>query len=139
MSDIWRGGGATGKSAVVETEGSEAMPRVTVASARSSQASQPNILRTVYLPNEQVGQLKTSNEHLDRQIQAQRADHERVLMQLRDQKAQFEEQQRERYLHYKTRVEELMQQIHETEVFNQQVVKDHVDALAAHELEERKQ
>ena len=66
MSDIWRGGGATGKSAVVETEGSEAMPRVTVASARSSQASQPNILRTVYLPNEQVGQLKTSNEHLDR-------------------------------------------------------------------------
>ena len=32
-----------------------------------------------------------------------------------------------------------MMQIHETEVFNQQVVKDHVDALAAHELEERKQ
>ena len=58
MSDIWRG---TGK---VETEGSEAgtIPRVTVASARSSQASQPNILRTVYLPNEQVGQLKTSND-----------------------------------------------------------------------------
>lgn len=66
MSDIWRGGGAAGKSVAVETEGSDAMPRVTVASARSSQASQPNILRTVYLPNEQVGQLKTSNEHLDR-------------------------------------------------------------------------
>ena len=68
MSDIWRGGAATGKSAF-DTEGSEAtMPRVTVASARSSQASQPNILRTVYLPNEQVGQLKTSNEQLNREI-----------------------------------------------------------------------
>jgi len=33
----------------------------------------------------------------------------------------------------------MMTQIHETEVFNQQVVKDHVDVLAAHELEERKQ
>ena len=31
-----------------------------------------------------------------------------------------------------------MSQIQETEVFNQQVVKDHVDSLSAHELEERK-
>ncbi len=60
-------------------------------------------------------------------------------MQLRDQKAQFEETQRERYIQYKQRVEGLMDQIHETEVFNQQVIKDHVDALAAHELEERRQ
>ena len=140
MSDIWRGG-ATGVKSAVDTEGGSeaAMPRVTIASARSSQASQPNILRTVYLPNEQVGNLKTSNEQLNREIQAQRADHERVLMQLRDQKAQFEEQQRERYLHYTGRVEQLMKEIHEKEVFNQQVVKDHVDVLAAHEQEERKQ
>lgn len=33
----------------------------------------------------------------------------------------------------------LRAQIHETEVFNQQIMKDHVDALAAFELEERKQ
>ena len=32
-----------------------------------------------------------------------------------------------------------MKQIHETEEFNQQIVKDHVDTLAAHELEERRQ
>ena len=31
-----------------------------------------------------------------------------------------------------------MSQIQETEVFNQQVVKDHVDSLSSHELEERK-
>ena len=134
MSDIWRG-----TSKTVETEGSEQMPRVTIASCRSSQASQPNVLRTVYLPNEKVGQMKSGNDHLNKQIQAERADHERVQMQLRDQKAQFEEQQRERYLHYKTKVEDLMREIHEKEVFNQQVVKDHVDALSAHELEERKQ
>ena len=59
-------------------------------------------------------------------------------MQLRDQKALFEEQQRERYVQYKARVDQLMSQIQETEVFNQQVVKDHVDSLSSHELEERK-
>ena len=60
MSDIWRG---SNKSA----QGTDDMPKITVASARSSQTanSQPNILRTVYLPNEQVGQLKTSNEQLN--------------------------------------------------------------------------
>jgi len=31
-----------------------------------------------------------------------------------------------------------MKEIHENEVFNQQVVKDHVDVLSAHELEERR-
>ena len=61
-----------------------------------------------------------------------------MLLQLRDQKAAFEEGQRAKYLEYKARVESLLAQIHETEVFNQQVVKDHVDLLAAHELEERK-
>ena len=60
-------------------------------------------------------------------------------MQLRDQKAQFEEEQRAQYIHYKTKVETLMQQIHETEEFNQQVVKDHVDCLSSHELDERRQ
>lgn len=51
----------------------------------------PNVLRTVYLPNEQVGQIQSENNLLNSQIQAQRAEHERILMQLRDQKAQFEE------------------------------------------------
>ena len=59
-------------------------------------------------------------------------------MQLRDQKAHFEEGQREQYIAYKSRVEELMKKIHETEEFNQQIVKDHVDTLGAHELEERR-
>ena len=31
-----------------------------------------------------------------------------------------------------------MQQIHDLEIFNAQVVKDHVDALTTHELQERR-
>ena len=61
MSDIWRGGA----NKTLETDGSEQMPRVTIASGRSSQASQPNVLRTVYLPNEKVGQMKSGNDHLN--------------------------------------------------------------------------
>ena len=88
--------------------GGAGMPRVTVASSRGSETSNPNVLRTVYLPNEQVGHLKSENDTLNRQIQQQRAEHERVLMQLRDQKAQFEETQRDKYLGYKQRVENLL-------------------------------
>lgn len=74
-------------------------------SNRSSQTTQPNILRTVYLPNEQVGQIKTDNDKLNSQIAQERVEHERVLMQLRDQKGQFEEDQRVQYLVKKQRVE----------------------------------
>ena len=131
MSDIWR-------SKEVNIGGG--VPRVTVASASGTGPNtQPNVLRTVYMPNEKVGQIQTENDRLNGQIQAQRADHERILMQLRDQKALFEENRRGQYMHYKERVEELLRQIHETEAFNQEVVKDHVDALSSHELEERKQ
>ena len=60
MSDIWRG-----KQVDAADEGK---PRVTVASARSSASSQPNVLRTVYLPNEQVGQIQNENDRLNAQI-----------------------------------------------------------------------
>ena len=39
----------------------------------------------------------------------------------------------------KREIDDLTQQIHELEVFNQQVVRDHVDALSTHELDERRQ
>lgn len=60
------------------------------------------------------------------------------MQQLSDQKAAFEEQLRDEYLRLKERQDGLLGQIHETEVFNSQVVKDHVDALATQELEERR-
>lgn len=60
MSDIWRG-----KKVDMEDSG---IPRVTVGSSRGSTASQPNILRTVYLPNEKVGQIQTENDRINAQI-----------------------------------------------------------------------
>lgn len=47
MSDIWRG-----KQVDMEGNG---VPRATVGSSRGAAGTQPNILRTVYLPNEKVG------------------------------------------------------------------------------------
>ena len=44
------------------------MPKVAIGSARSIASTQPNILRTVYLPNEQVGRVKTENDELNNQI-----------------------------------------------------------------------
>ena len=60
-------------------------------------------------------------------------------MQLRDEKGAFEEDKRTQYLMNKREIDDLTQQIHEVEVFNQQVVRDHVDALSTHELNERRQ
>lgn len=84
MSDIWRG-----KQVDMEGNG---VQRATIGSSRSATGTQPNILRTVYLPNEKVGQIQSHNDRLNGEIQQERAEHERVLMQLRDQKALFEEE-----------------------------------------------
>ena len=67
----------------VDSDGKK-MPRVMVASSRGSDAQAPNVLRTVYLPNEQVGKIKNENDKLNDQIQRERAEHERTIMQLRD-------------------------------------------------------
>ena len=60
-------------------------------------------------------------------------------MQLRDEKAAFEEGKRDTYLKNTQQMASTLKEIHDLEVFNQQVVKDHVDCLATHELEERRQ
>jgi len=75
LSDIWRGG-----KQVDMASNSSSVQKAVVGSARGSQASQPNVLRTVYLPNEKVGQIKNENDRLNMQIQQQRAEHERLLM-----------------------------------------------------------
>ena len=115
-----------------------AVPRISIANTTAG-ASNPNILRTVYLPNEKVGQIRSESDRLESTIQSQRAEFERVIMHLRDEKAAFEEDKRTQYLMNKREIDDLTQQIHELEVFNQQVVRDHVDALSTHELNERRQ
>ena len=66
------------------------VPRISIANTTAG-SSNPNILRTVYLPNDKVGQLRSENDKLEATIQEQRAQFERVVLQLRDEKAAFEE------------------------------------------------
>ena len=47
--------------------------------------------------------------------------------------------QREKYLYNKQRLEAITKEIMDIENFNQQLVRDHVDVLSTHELEERRQ
>jgi len=58
----------------------------------------PNVLRTIYLPNDQSTQMRSEVEQLHKEIQDQRAHYERVLNSLRDERSAYEEKQRERYL-----------------------------------------
>lgn len=60
-------------------------------------------------------------------------------MKLRDEKAAFEEMQRERYIANQSKLDLMQSEIMDLENFNQQLVRDHVDTLATHELEERRQ
>lgn len=63
LQELW-------KSKQVEVQGG--VPRVSVQKA-AQKAAQPNILRTVYLPNENVGKINKENDALNGQIQEQRA------------------------------------------------------------------
>lgn len=114
------------------------VPRVSVANTTAG-SSNPNILRTVYLPNEKVGQLRTENDKLEGAIQEQRAQFEKVVMQLRNEKGAFEETKRDTYLKNKQEADGALKENHDLEAFNQEIVKDHVDCLATFELDERRQ
>lgn len=58
---------------------------------------------------------------------------------MRDDKAAFEEMQRDRYISNQSRLDQMQNEIIDVENFNQQLVRDHVDTLATHELDERRQ
>lgn len=51
----------------------------------------PNILRTIYLPNDQSAQMRSEVESLHQQIQEQRVHYEGVLNRLRDERSDYEE------------------------------------------------
>ena len=52
----------------------------------------PNILRTIYLPNDQSSQMRQEVDALHQQIQEQRVHYESILLKLRDDKSNYEEQ-----------------------------------------------
>lgn len=49
---------------------------------------------------------------------------------MRDDKSSYEEQQRVRYIDSVEAIEKLMQQLHDQEIFNYQVIRDHVDVMS---------
>lgn len=98
----------------------------------------PNILRTVYLPNDQAIQIRTEVEQLHQSIQEQRVYYERIIQSLRDEKSKYEEEQRVKYIEFVEELETIMARLHEQEIFNYQIIRDHVDLMSQYEVEERK-
>lgn len=56
--------------------------------------------------------------------------YEKLLQGMRDDKSSYEEQQRVRYIDSVEAIEKLMQQLHDQEIFNYQVIRDHVDVMS---------
>jgi hypothetical protein len=123
---------------VKQIEEGKGVPRQAALQAQIAK-SFPNILRTVHLPNEKVGQIRTEIDKLNFTIQEQRQQQELVIHRLREEKGAFEETQREKHLFNNQKLEAITKEIMELEVYNQQLIRDHVDALSFHELEERRQ
>lgn len=98
----------------------------------------PNILRTIYLPNDQSQQLRSEVDTLHAQIQEQRVHYERILLKMRDDRSNYEEQQRVRYLQVTEEIEHVLQQLQEQEIFNYQIVRDHVELMSQYEADERR-
>ncbi len=57
---------------------------------------------------------------------------------MRDDKSAYEEQQRVRYLQVTEEIERVLTQLQEQEIFNYQIVRDHVELMAQYEAEERR-
>lgn len=64
--------------------------------------------------------------------------YEHVLQAMRDDKSKYEEEQRVKYLDYVEDIEKVMSKLQDQEVFNYQVIRDHVDVMSQYEIEERK-
>ncbi len=57
---------------------------------------------------------------------------------MRDDKSAYEEQQCVRYLQVTEEIERVLTQLQEQEIFNYQIVRDHVELMAQYEAEERR-
>jgi len=68
-------------------------------------------LRTVHMPNDSASKAMSETEKLNAQIEQNRMRYEQVINRLRDEKCEFEEGQRERYLSKKLQIDQLIDQI----------------------------
>lgn len=97
----------------------------------------PNILRTIYLPNYEVDSAKEEIEVLKNEIAVERKYYEDVLKRLQDDKIAFEEEQRVLYLDLQEKYQTVLEKLHQTEQYNNDIVKDHIELKHFYDLEER--
>jgi|LauGreDrversion4_2_1035121.scaffolds.fasta_scaffold193149_4 hypothetical protein len=63
------------------------------------------------MPNDSASKAMSETEKLNAQIEQNRMRYEQVINRLRDEKCEFEEGQRERYLSKKLQIDQLIDQI----------------------------
>lgn len=63
------------------------------------------------MPNDSASKAMSETEKINAQIEQNRMRYEQVINRLRDEKCEFEESQRERYLSKKAQIDQLIDQI----------------------------
>ena len=99
--------------------------------------AKPNILRTIYMPNYEVDQGSDQIKALRKEIEDEREYYDNLMRAMHDEKAQFEEGLRERYMKAEQAYDDTLTELHKKELYNKAVVGDHVELKHVFELEER--
>lgn len=73
---------------------------------------QPNVLRTIYMPNYEVDGARDEIEGLKKEIKEERSFYENIMKNMQDDKASFEEQQRLEYMILRQQYEDLQNSLH---------------------------
>lgn len=89
------------------------------------------------MPNFEVDCAKEEIEVLRNEIAQERTYYDDVVKKMQDEKARFEEEQRIHYMTLYQRYNEALDKLHQTEKYNNDIVKDHIELKHFFELEER--
>lgn len=91
------------------------------------------------MPNFEVDQGREQVQKLRDEIDSDKVYYEDILKCLQEEKAQFEEQYRAKYMLINSEYENLLKELHDKEKYNQAIVKDHIELKHIFEIEERAQ
>ena len=91
------------------------------------ETKKPNVLRTIYMPNYEVDKAREEIEAIRGEIAQEQEFYQNIMKGLQDEKAQWEESQRARYLALKDQYNNALQQMQAKENYNVAIVKDHLE------------
>ena len=89
------------------------------------------------MPNYEVDQGSDQIKALRKEIEDEREYYDNLMRAMHDEKAQFEEGLRERYMKAEQAYDDTLTELHKKELYNKAVVGDHVELKHVFELEER--